>query len=74
MGSSCECGHLNWPRLGGVSSPILAPPRALIEVLLGRRALPAAALRRAMDKAVASGALDPQAVLIDPRRLAGHGA
>jgi hypothetical protein len=21
-----ECGHLNWPRLGGLSSRILAPP------------------------------------------------
>ena len=45
--------------------------RALIEVLLGHRALPAAALAAAMDKAVDSGALDPQAVLIDARRLAG---
>ena len=45
--------------------------RALTEVLLGHRALPAAALTQAMDKAVTSGALDPQAVLIDARRLAG---
>jgi hypothetical protein len=45
--------------------------RALTEVLLGHRALPAAALIQAMDRAVASGALDPQAVLIDARRLAG---
>jgi Mu transposase-like protein len=44
--------------------------RALTEVLLGHRTLPAAALREAMDKAVTSGALDPQAVLIDARRLA----
>ena len=48
-----------------------AGTRALIEVLLGHRTLPAAALARAMDKAVTSGALDPQAVLIDARRLAG---
>jgi len=48
-----------------------AGTRALIEVLLGHRTLPAAALAQAMDKAVASGALDPQAVLIDARRLAG---
>ena len=40
-------------------------------MLLGHRALPAAALTQAMDKAVTSGALDPQAVLIDARRLAG---
>ena len=44
--------------------------RALTEVLLGHRTLPAAALTQAMDKAVSSGALDPQAVLIDARRLA----
>ena len=25
-GCTCECGHLNWPRLGGFSSRILAPP------------------------------------------------
>jgi hypothetical protein len=50
-----------------------AGTRALIEVLLGHRTLPAPALARAMDKAVASGVLDPQAVLIDARRLAsGH--
>ena len=47
-----------------------AGTRALIEVLLGHRTLPAPALARAMDKAVASGVLDPQAVLIDARRLA----
>jgi hypothetical protein len=39
-------------------------------VLPGHRALPAAALLDAMDRAVRSGALDPQAVLIDARRLA----
>jgi transposase len=48
-----------------------AGTRALIEVLLGHRTLPAPALAQAMDKAVASGVLDPQAVLIDARRLAG---
>ena len=48
-----------------------AGTRALIEVLLGHRTLPATALTGAMDKAVSSGALDPQAVLIDARRLAG---
>jgi transposase len=48
-----------------------AGTRALTEVLLGHRALPAAALTQAMDRAAGSGALDPQAVLIDARRLAG---
>jgi hypothetical protein len=39
-------------------------------VLLGHRVLPAAAMTEAMDKAVTSGAIAPQAVLIDARRLA----
>lgn len=41
--------------------------RALIEVLLAHRTLPAPVLIAAMDRAVTSGALDPQAVLIDAR-------
>jgi hypothetical protein len=45
-----------------------AGTRALIEVLLAHRTMPAAALTAAMDRAVASGALDPQLVLIDARR------
>jgi len=45
--------------------------RVLTEVLLGHRTLPASALTDAMDRAVSSGALNPQAVLIDARRLAG---
>src|SRR5579863_9550600 len=45
--------------------------RALTEVLLGHRAVPAAALTEAMDRAVSSGALNPDVVLIDARRLAG---
>ena len=45
-----------------------AGTRALIEVLLAHRSMPAAALTAAMDRAVASGALDPQLVLIDARR------
>ena len=50
-----------------------AGTRALTEVLLGHRTLPAAALLEAMDRAVSAGVLDPQAVLIDARRLAsGH--
>jgi transposase len=48
-----------------------AGTRALIEVLLAHRSLPAAALQRAMGKAVAAGTLDPQVVLIDARRAAG---
>ena len=48
-----------------------AGTRALIEVLLAHRALPAAALIAAMDAAVTGSALDPQLVLIDARRHAG---
>ena len=44
-----------------------AGTRALIEVLLTHRALPAAALTAALDRAVTSGVLDPQAVIIDAR-------
>jgi hypothetical protein len=40
-------------------------------VLLGHRTLTADALIQATDRAVTSGVLDPQAVLIDARRLAG---
>jgi hypothetical protein len=47
-----------------------AGTRALIEVLLARRTLPAAALQAAMTAAIASGVLDAQAVLIDARRQA----
>src|SRR5260370_691111 len=49
-----------------------AGTRALTEVLLGHRTLPASALTEAMDRAVSSGAPDPQAVLIDARRPAGR--
>jgi transposase len=49
-----------------------AGTRALIEILLAHRNLPAAALVAAMDKAVTSGVLDPQVVLIDARREATH--
>ena len=45
--------------------------KARIGVLLGHRALPAAVLQ-AMDRAVSAGVLDPQAMLIDARRLAGR--
>jgi transposase len=48
-----------------------AGTRALIEVLLAYRTLPATMLTAAMDRAVSSGILDPQAVLIDARRQAG---
>ncbi len=48
-----------------------AGTRALIEVLLTHRSLPATAMIAAMDKAVAAGMLDPQAVLIDARRHSG---
>ncbi len=42
--------------------------RWLIDVLLAHRTHPAPALAAAMDRAVAAGALDPQAVIIDARR------
>jgi len=47
-----------------------AGTRALIEVLLAHRTLPAAALTSALGRAVAAGTLDPQAVIIDARRHA----
>ena len=45
-----------------------AGTRALIEVLLAHRSLPAASLSTAMDAAVASGAIEPASVIIDARR------
>jgi hypothetical protein len=51
-----------------------AGTRALIEVLLAHRTLPAAAAEAAMTRAIASGVLDAQAVLIDARRQAGRPA
>jgi transposase len=47
-----------------------AGTRALVEVLLAHRTQPAPALAAAMDRAVSSGCLDPQSVLIDARRAA----
>jgi hypothetical protein len=49
-----------------------AGTRALIEVLLAHRTLPAAALLTALTKATSSGVLDAQAVLIDARRQGGE--
>jgi transposase len=50
-----------------------AGTRALIEILLAHRTLPAATLVTAMGKAIDAGVLDPQIVLIDARRAAdGH--
>jgi hypothetical protein len=40
----------------------------LIGILLAHRTMAAAALIAAMDRAVASGCLDPETVLIDARR------
>jgi len=45
-----------------------AGTRALIEVLLAHRSLPAAALNTAMAAAVATGVCDPQVVIIEARR------
>jgi transposase len=47
-----------------------AGTKLLIEVLLAHRCLPTAALVTAMGKAVQTGVLDPQVVLIDARREA----
>ncbi len=49
-----------------------AGTRALIEILLAHRSMPATALTTAMDRAVASGCLDPELVLIDARRHSTH--
>jgi transposase len=49
-----------------------AGTRALIELLLAHRTLPAAALEAAMTRAVEAGVLDAQAVIIDARRHAGR--
>ncbi|MEU7818955.1 IS21 family transposase [Pseudonocardia sp. NPDC049154] len=48
-----------------------AGTRALIELLLAHRTLPAGALDTAMRAAVDTGLIDPQVVLIDARRRAG---
>jgi hypothetical protein len=45
-----------------------AGTRALIEVLLAHRTLPAAALTAAMTAAVSSGITDPQVIVIEARR------
>jgi len=47
-----------------------AGTRALIEILLAHRTLPASALTTAMTRAISSGTLDPQLVVIDARRAA----
>src|SRR5262249_32296059 len=47
-----------------------AGTRALIEILLAHRTLPASALTAAMTSAASSGVIDPQLVLIDARRHA----
>jgi len=49
-----------------------AGTRALIEVLLAHRTLATSALLAAMDAAVTTGVLDPQALIIDARHRAGR--
>lgn len=44
--------------------------RALVEVLLAHRTLPAVDLATAMDSAVATGIVNPEVVIIDARRRA----
>jgi len=52
-----------------------AGTRALIEILLAHRTLPAPALTAAMTTGVSAGVLDPQVVVIEARRHAsGHAA
>jgi hypothetical protein len=51
---------------------ILDDGRMLIEVLLAHRTLTSAALGAAMTRAVASGVLGAEAVLIDARRQVGR--
>lgn len=48
-----------------------AGTRALIEILLAHRTIPAEALAAAMTKAATAGMLDPQVVIIEARREAG---
>lgn len=49
-----------------------AGAKALIEILLAHRNLPAEALKTAMSKAIAAGTLDPATVIIDARRIVGE--
>lgn len=48
--------------------------RALVEVLLAHRTLPAPDLNAAMDTAVTTGIVNPEVVVIDARRRATHAA
>lgn len=48
-----------------------AGTKALIEILLAHRTLPAAALTAAMGTAAATGMIDPQVVIVEARRAAG---
>ncbi len=51
----------------------MAGTRALVEILLAHRTLPASVLVRALNRAIDAGCLDPHTVLIDTRRdQAGH--
>ncbi|MGB8379861.1 MAG: IS21 family transposase, partial [Dermatophilaceae bacterium] len=51
-----------------------AGTRALVEVLLAHRSLPAGALVTAMQTAVASGLLNPEVVIIEARRATSPAA
>lgn len=51
-----------------------AGTRALIEILLAHRTLPAAPLQAAMTTAVRTGLVDPEVVLIEARRHDGEDA
>ncbi len=60
--------HQHYWDVARVSRGDTAGTRALIAILLAHRSMPAAALIAAMDRAVASGCLEPETVLIDARR------
>ncbi|MGH8880403.1 MAG: IS21 family transposase, partial [Stackebrandtia sp.] len=49
-----------------------AGTRALIELLLAHRRLPATVLQTAMSDAIGAGVIDPQVILIEARRDAGR--
>lgn len=77
-----ERPHWRKPRLAGCSPPATRGywdaarrargdakgTRAVIAILLAHRTMAAAALITAMDRAVASGCLNPETVIIDARR------
>lgn len=62
--------HENYWRLARVRLGDAEGTRALIEVLLAHRTIPADALRAGMRAALAAGIVDPAVVLVEARRVA----